>query len=603
MDRLADRARFEIQNDRDIDLFISIFIHLWDDMISRGGGIELLQTLMSATEGAIPETGSESGESQIQKWIVDNQPEGKTAEVLRKLLKSILERTTKQGPIYIFFAEYYNDKFYSDIHSFHYAAKYFPVPNVCSRFFLFDAQRLHELHQKKKKDISSAFIGSIVRRPLPGREIGRTLINPTYLFPTNDNGELKCNIWRNKYRLTMFGIPLTVWAFPYTMQDGEVATCAETTVLNITDYYSQRYAEYRMTFPSTISEIVQRNSIVKSVPSSGLSYEMVSKVFVELGFSPVMYHTDRIKYRFGELLHTYVASGFPVALGLEANDGESKGHSVIVIGTQNRLIDADSQKREKAYRELPVLRLPDKKTERTNYQALKGAFDNMYIVMDDGRAPYACAEISDRDGEVYLRYADDNAEWKISIFLVPMGGEMLMDADSAINSFRYVLKSKEFGYTAYIQKLLAQNDDIPGLSDYLSGESKDNPLLTRIFLCPSKRLKEQRIREYREDSDWESMNLFQEVHLPRYVWCCELFTRSSYSDEVAQCVGEILIDANSVAAPDDYFQNIVWIKYPWKIACRPPNRDIKKLDDEMRESVDAHAKTWTPITPYRFELH
>lgn len=603
MDRLEDKARFEIQDDTDIDLFISVFIHLWDKMISNGGDLALLHELMTATDGVEIESNHEDLEEKIPKWLEDNQPEGNTAEVLRKLLKGVLQRTTKRGPVYIFFSEYYNDKFYSDIHSFHYATKYFPIPNVCSRFFLFDAERLKELYQGHQTDISSAFIGSIVRRPLPGREIGRTLINPDYLFPTNDEGELKCNIWRNKYKLTMFGIPLTVWAFPYTMQDGEVATCAETTILNITDYYSQRYAEYRMAFPSTISEIVQRNSIVKSIPSSGLSYEMVSKVFVELGFSPVMYHTDRIKYRFGEFLHTYVASGFPVALGLEANDGESKGHSVIVIGTQNRLIDADSQKREKAFSELPVLRLPDKKTERTNYQALKGALDNLYIVMDDGRAPYACAEIFDRDGDVYLRYADDQAEWKISIFLVPMGGEMLMDADSAINSFRYVLKSNEFGYTAYIQKLIEQNKDIPEITDYLAGDSNNNPLLTRIFLCPSKRLKEQRIREYRDDLDWESMNMFQEVHLPRYVWCCELFTRPSYTDKKAQCVGEILIDANNVAAPDDYFQNIVWIKYPWKTACRPPNHDMKKLDDEMRESVDAHGKTWTPITPYRFELH
>lgn len=526
--------------------------------------------------------------------------ERKSASILTSMLEKILEHCLGNHSIYIYFAEYYDDRCFRDIYSIYYASKHFAPPRTCSRFFLFDGGKIETIEDET--NLNDAFIGTIVRRPLKGREIGRTLVDPRYLYETKNNGDLKCNIWRNKYKITMFGIPLEVWAFPYSMQDGEVSTCAETTILNIMDYYSHRYPDYKRIFPSDISKIVHANSNVTNLPSRGLSYEMVSKVFLEYGFSPILYSAKNFKNKFADILHSYVASGIPVALGINNGENEEIGHSVIVIGTQARLIDTDKENRIKAFKEAPILRLPDNSRDISHYLTLKGAIDSSYIIMDDGRAPYSSAKIYEDNGEVFLQYLPtDEEKWKIAIFAVPMGQEMAMDADAAISCFRSLLVDDVFGYSDYIHRLKGLEEDEINL--YEAGLEKNKPLMTRIFLCPSKRLKEQRIRSYEQNHDWKSLDLFQSVHLPRFIWVCELYTEKSFSKDEPEYVGEIILDATTGTSSQDDISNVVWVKYPWKCAYRKLNEDTEVLIKYMEAEVNANREDRKPTTAYTFELH
>lgn len=87
-----------------------------------------------------------------------------------------------------------------------------------------------------------------------------------------------------KYVVTVFGKQLEVWAFPYGMQDGETTSCAEVTILNLLDYYSQSYPEYHYLLPSEISHLVEKSSFERRMPTTGLSYELISKVFAKQDF-------------------------------------------------------------------------------------------------------------------------------------------------------------------------------------------------------------------------------------------------------------------------------------------------------------------------------
>ena len=72
---------------------------------------------------------------------------------------------------------------------------------------------------------------------------------------------------------------------------------------------------------------------------------------------------------------------------------------------------------------------------------------------------------------------------------------------------------------------------------------------------------------------------------------------------MAQCVGEIVIDATNAPTSNDDIADVVWINYPYKYACRYPNQTISDLETQMFKEVNVSEKTWKLITPFRFEVH
>lgn len=600
MNRLNHIDYYKIENEEDIRVFVGLFLHAWGDFMEEARQTENIRPLPPEDDFTQLD---DSKKALYKRYLFISPHEEKTEEILTSLLRAIIAH----GHIVrVYFSGYYNDRYFRDIYSLYYSKTHYTIESKCGRFFLFDDSALDKGSEEQDFQLNDAFIGVIVRRPLSGSEIGRTLIDPVYLheakWSSDNKGILKSNVWRNKYEMTMFGIPLSVWAFPYSMQDGEVSTCAETTVLNMNDYYSHRYPDYKRYLPSEITQIVRNNSNVRNLPSHGLSYDMVSRIFVEMGFSPILFSASNFRNKFVEILHSYVASGIPVALGISNDSDHAIGHSVIVIGTSLRLIDAEIDSREKAFSEASVLHLPYRDRNTTYYLIQKGAIDSGYIIMDDGKAPYAAAKIYEDNGTAYLKYDSNGDTWNVSIFAVPMGKDMAMDAEAAIGYFRSILVNEVLGYSDYISRL----KEFVSAQEYElleAGKSKDNPLLTRVFLCSSKRLKDQRIRHYERINDQTTCKAFQMVHLPRFVWVCELYTKKSYCVDTPECVGEIIIDASQNPLSQDNDSNVVWINYPRKYAFRLLGDDIGKLRESMQEQIIETNGYWYPLTPYEFELH
>ena len=112
---------------------------------------------------------------------------------------------------------------------------------------------------------------------------------------------------------------------------------------------------------------------------------------MEAGFYPVLYNSDKLEdaSKFKRILHYYIESGIPTAVGLEINKNEK--HSIICIGhgrvEQNRI-------EKKQYS------IPDAYNEKHHIWLIDSAnLVRDYIVMDDNRKPYSKYTWKDGDSE------------------------------------------------------------------------------------------------------------------------------------------------------------------------------------------------------------
>ena len=70
--------------------------------------------------------------------------------------------------------------------------------------------------------------------------------------------------------------------------------CAEVTLLNLLEYYSNSYNDYRIIVPSEIIENEQKHSHERVLPVRGITYPVLTKVLSEFGFSPRLYNISAI---------------------------------------------------------------------------------------------------------------------------------------------------------------------------------------------------------------------------------------------------------------------------------------------------------------------
>ena len=187
--------------------------------------------------------------------------------------------------------------------------------------------------------LSQNFMGACVINPLSAGLMGRTLIDPRFLLSKHD---IPAYVRLSKFKLHIYGKKFFVKAFPYRMQDEETMRCAEVTLLNLLEYYSNSYNDYRNVVPSEILDAEQKHIHERVLPSRGISYPVLTKVLSEFGFSPRLYNLSSIeKFSLSQLtqgdvlkrwLHYYIESGIPVALNLLPVGNNGAGHSIVCIG-------------------------------------------------------------------------------------------------------------------------------------------------------------------------------------------------------------------------------------------------------------------------------
>lgn len=487
-----------------------------------------------------------------------------------KILFSLLKRVN------VFTAaieEKYVDRTYRDSYYMHFSCKHGQYSRFCKRLFIFQGDVFEGENGKPFFDLDAGelqkkFVGTIVIRPLREGKVGRSLINPYFLL-----GEEDVYLRYAKYSATIYGMRFQINAFPFSMQDGETTTCAEITILNLMDYFSRKYSEYKSILPSEIVEIVGKNSFERTLPSRGLMYSTITKVFFEAGFDPRLYRknvfTDMSQFK--RVMHYYIESGIPVAIGVKI-DGKAR-HSIACIGH-------GKIHRENIGKKLYAMHGSD--MDNYIWIADSADFCNNYITVDDGRAPYDDGEWRRIETFHDAKKADKYmlGDYEPEMLMVPLYKRMYLEAQGAYDICTSALANEEVGIRKFCTGI----------------GTRENPVIIRLFMCSSRNFKQRRISNF-GTANKEAQEIYAMLRLPRFVWVCEIYDREGYCNNKA--LGEIIIDATS--SPDDGIKSALLFHYPYHILyCRHNFKNVGRLFDESEEFNRLHQ--WEKFQGYDHNL-
>lgn len=500
----------------ELDILDEIFIQITDDDIK-----ELVPILLNALFGKL----SVNGEN-------DSVPG-------QKFMEKLLERLPR--PYTIVHENYHIDSSYRDTYYMYFSNQHFDVPRYSRRFSFFKGLIDYSdfiSSTKNKSYLQEHFIGTCVFNPLGSGLIGRTLIDPFYIV---EEGESPAYVRTSEYIMNILGQRLSVKAFPFRMQDQETMSCAEVTLLNILEHYSNSYKDYRNVNPSEIIEHEQMHSHERVLPSKGMTYPILTKVLADFGFSPRLYNLYAIKnHNFSKIrqkdelkrwLHYYIESGIPVAINLSPIGNYGSGHSVVCIG-HGRAKDTLKKRARKS-----ELLLWEKRNEHPIINSAD--FYDDYVIMDDNQFLYQLRNFNN-----ITLYPD----MQVVNLAVPLYKRMFLDAPDAADTIVPILQHDEYGITAWAGEYLKQNEAV----------------IIRMFMASSRSFKNYRVNTMAGITE---RMIYSNMRLPRFIWVCELYTSDGYEKEEA--FGEILVDATS--ASNRGHRSLLMMHYPDVIALRNPD--------------------------------
>lgn len=451
---------------------------------------------------------------------------------------------------------YHIDRSFRDTYYAYFSNQHFDVKRYSRRLSfirgVIGASGFYSSNKDTQKEIAQNFMGACVINPLSTGVIGRTLIDPQFLISKSDR---PVYVRLSDFKLHIYGKEFSVKAFPYRMQDEETMRCAEVTLLNMLEYYSNSYIDYRNVVPSEILNMEQKHSHERVLPSRGTSYPVLTKILSEFGFSPRLYSLSAIeRYNLSQvtqedelkrLLHYYIESGIPVALNLLPIGNNGAGHSMVCIGHGN--VNPDLIKKAKKHKWIswehrkhchPIIDSAD--------------FYDRYVIVDDNQPVYRVRSF--RQLSLY-------PDMKVENIAVPLYKRMFLDASDASAIVRTVLHHEQLGIDNWSDGFLKPQEDV----------------IIRLFMASSKSLK-----EYRSGT---LMNMFAReayamVPMPRFVWVCEIYRENDY--DALNAFAEIVIDATSVPGRGHTARSLILMHYPNVLGIRFP----EQAEAEFKEMLE-----------------
>ncbi|MDE7200858.1 MAG: hypothetical protein K2O91_02900 [Lachnospiraceae bacterium] len=518
-----------------------------------------------------------ASEKELMNFLMDILEIGngiESEETLQKIksYRILFSFLSRISVLTIVIEDKYVDRIYRDSFYMHFSCKHGDYSRFCKRLFLFwgdvfedtEKQMFSELDAN---DLQKRFIGTVVIRPLIEGKVGRSLINPYFIL-----GKADTYLRYAKYSATIYGIRLRISAFPFSMQDGETTTCAEITILNLIDYFSRKYSEYKNILPSQIAEIVRENDFERTLPSRGLKYSLITKVFSEAGFYPRLYGKNAFSdmSQFKRVMHYYIESGIPVAVGAKVD--EKTKHSIICIG-HGRLRHEDIGRKIYAVFD----------TAAGSHIWLVDSSDlcSDYIVMDDGSAPYGECEWKVKEPhDIKKPNKCMMGSYEPEMLMVPLSKRMFLEAQDAYDICTSALASKKVGIRRFYPKV----------------GTREDPVIIRIFMCSSRNYKQRRITNF-SNRNKEVCIRYQKLRLPKFIWVCEIYDKEGYINGRAK--GELVIDAT--ASPDYGEKSILLVHYPYHImVCRKNVENVDKIFDEDETFDKVH--DWEQFNGYDHNL-
>lgn len=433
-------------------------------------------------------------------------------------------------PVTLVVEKFYSDRDYKDSYYYFFASKYFNYSKYAHRIVIFSGKIPQEEFYDKNFDLEEKIIGTITIKPLKTGSIGKTLFNPAKL-------DISQSFVRTTgFQIGILGRRLTIESFPFSSQDSEYMTCAETSLWAMLQYYGTRYKEYKVALPHEIVNIIDDKHFQRVSPSSGLHYVQSSEVLKKFGFSSQIYYRfvgEKNYYspdnQFKRLFHYYIESGIPLMTGIRLKSNSSEtGHAVVCVGHGKSYVDSEIE--TQTINGINILNSAD--------------FIKEYVYMDDNKYPFYKNNFDE--------FEYTNTETKIKYFIVPLYKRVFLDASEAEKTFYEIL-----------------NNDIFGLKNL---NQKYSSIVIRIFLATARNYKESRFKSLSK-----SYIVIDNIPLPKFIWVCEISTKELYKEN--KIFGEIVLDAT--ASKHDKFNQLILLRYPNKLSYKIFEEPLERLKSRL----------------------
>jgi hypothetical protein len=355
-----------------------------------------------------------------------------------------------------------------------------------------DSIRLH-LFYEPGSVLDDNYAGFITLRDTKIKTIGRSYLHPKALKNT-----LPGYFCLAPFDVHYQGQSLTVHAFPWMQQDGNVSRCAHIAAWAINRYFSQKYPYYA---ERTLHEITTHDSTTRRVPSKGATVEQIAQILQRSRFDPEIYIKDNGKDKpyytdaeFHRLMYTFIESGIPCIAGIRSR------HAVVIVG-DGELSDV-----------------------RKVAQDATGIIDSCdlvedFILVDDNELPYSKAY----NYEVEGNYKCED----INVLIVPFYEKMYLDVT-------YL----------YLKMLPVLEKDILNINP-------NEVLVRRVLLTSSRSFKKVL---FGNSLDSAYSKLMQQMQMPKFIWLVEYSSVDEFLNK--QIRHRIVLDATMLKFQDDAFMAI-----------------------------------------------
>lgn len=401
--------------------------------------------------------------------------------------------------LYVLVEYPYVDKIYRDSYYLYYSTKSQEHSRDCIRLSFFDKSlEISDFDDPNSFDhIETSYLGFIVLRPTFPQIIGRSIVSPNAV---KNNKFRICSV---KVDVTSNGLKTSVFGFPHASQDGETITCAETSILNVMEYFGLKYPEYSPILPSKIKFVVESQSFERTLPSVGLNLDQISYILREFGFGVKMYllrkETIHPKTEFLKLLKVYVESGIPIIIGIKNNKGIQ--HAQCIIGRaniSNKTVDS-------------LVNWVDYGNNVKVYDFADLSVD--YVFIDDNHPPYMLGSLE------YPSSFYTNAGWtdcEIDSFIVPLHPKVYLSAENARTYAESLLKK----YIAQLSIL------------------KNKEVVLKVFLTSSRSYKQYLTTNLTLEGFYRKVLLG--LTMPKFIWIIQISTKEQIKTKYVE--GVLILD-------------------------------------------------------------
>ncbi len=297
----------------------------------------------------------------------------------------------KLKPSAIIHESHYVDRHYLEDYASYYARSFSSPPPVCQRIHFFTGLSHTDLQARfesafKKKGAHTAFeqeisdkkfyLGFLVRRPLGGACIGRTVLRT---YPVEDRRYYAVT---RPYDVHLAGLTLKIDGLAYQEQDRGAAVCAST-ALWVALQRVAHVAGHRTPSPSEIT----RAAGSPFPASRGLELNQMAAALSSLGYVADLFEPKDNRALFRALVASCLRSQLPVILLISQKNKRTaegpvqRGHAVTLTG----------------YSEPPaVVKIPGAKAETPPLPMRGGSLTTVYV-HDDNLGSHAHYELIDAD--------------------------------------------------------------------------------------------------------------------------------------------------------------------------------------------------------------